>query len=199
MSTPDPRTIAAYRRHAQAYAERFATARANPGLDAFIALIPKGGRVLDLGCGPGHAAAWMAARGLEVDALDASPEMAALARDRFGIEVRVAGFDAVTAKARYDGIWASFSLLHAPKADFPRHLAALNRALKPGGLLHLGMKLGQGEGRDRLDRFYAFYSRDELAGHLDRAGYRIEAETRWAEAGLEGTVTDLIRLTARAA
>jgi hypothetical protein len=45
----------------------------------------------------------------------------------------------------FDGIWASFSLLHTPKAEHSRHIGAMARALRPGGYLYLGMKLGEGE------------------------------------------------------
>ena len=65
--------------------------------------------------------------------------------------------DEIDGEDLYDGIWANFSLLHAPRAAFPLHLMALKRAIKPGGLLHLGMKLGEGEGRDGLGRDHFVY------------------------------------------
>jgi len=36
--------------------------------------VPAGGRALDLGCGPGRNAVWLAEQGYRVDALDLSPE-----------------------------------------------------------------------------------------------------------------------------
>ena len=61
------------------------------------------------------------------------------------IDARLARFDELDAVARYDGIWANFSLLHAPRAEMPGNLARISRALRPGGWLHLGLKLGQGD------------------------------------------------------
>jgi SAM-dependent methyltransferase len=49
----------------------------------------------------------------------------------------------------FDGIWASFSMLHTPKAEHRTHVAAMARALRPGGYLYLGMKLGEGEDATR--------------------------------------------------
>lgn len=57
--------------------------------------------------------------------------MIALARQVPGITTRQARFDEITATAAYDGIWANFSLLHAPRAAFPGHLARLHRRCAP--------------------------------------------------------------------
>ena len=74
--------------------------------------------------------------------------MVDLARRHPGVDAQLAGFDDVSGVAVYDGIWANFSLLHAPKADMPRHLAAVARALRPGGVLSIGLKTGTGEASD---------------------------------------------------
>ena len=43
---------------------------------------------------------------------------------------RQARFDELEVQGVYDGIWANFSLLHAPKSEFPGHLARIRRAGK---------------------------------------------------------------------
>ncbi|MBB93061.1 MAG: SAM-dependent methyltransferase [Rhodobacteraceae bacterium] len=149
----------------------------DPALDHFMARLAPGAAVLDLGCGPGNASAVMAAAGFAVTAVDASAEMVKLAARIEGIEARQARFDEITEIDAYDGIWASFSLLHAPRADFPGHLAALRGALRPGGVLCLGMKLGEGEKVDSIGRFYSYYSEDELRSLLEAAGFSV-ADTR---------------------
>ena len=166
----DPETLATYEARAGEYAARLSRDAPDADLAAFVDALPPGGRVLDLGCGPGNSAAMMRAAGLDAEAWDATPAMVRLARERHGIEARLARFDDLDAESLYDGIWANFSLLHAPRADLPRHLAAIARALRPGGRLHLGMKTGRGEGRDALGRFYAYYGVEELRGLLEGAG-----------------------------
>lgn len=197
----DRDTLAAYAASARDYAARFGKKNhPEQAADAaqFLAHVQKGGRILDFGCGPGQWAATFADAGFAVEATDASPDMAAMAQDRFGITVRVEPFEALVAESAYDGVWASFSLLHAPRASFAGHLSRIHVALKPGGVLYLAMKLGESEGRDRLGRFYAYYSEHELLDGLARAGFHVLSSNRGEGAGLAGSVDPYITLLARA-
>jgi SAM-dependent methyltransferase len=194
----DPRTIAVYDAKAGDYADRFASTEPDRHLSAFIAALPRGAHVLDLGCGPGTASAFLRAAGHVPDPVDASAAMVSMANEHHDIGARLATFDDVEAVAQYDGVWANFSLLHAPRADLPRHLAALHRALKPGGLLHLGMKTGTGEARDGLDRLYSYYSVAELHGMLANAGFTVTATSEGRERGLAGTDDPFVIIEAHA-
>ena len=185
--TVDPTTM-------EIYAER---ASADATLTAFMAALAPGARVLDLGCGPGGSAALILAAGLVVDAVDASAEMVDLAWKLHGIKARVAAFEDLDAVAEYDAVWASFSLLHAPKAAMPDLLVRIKRALRPGGRLGLGMKTGTGEGRDGLGRFYAYYTPDELQDLLTAAGFTVEAQQTGHAVGLDDTDAPWIWITAR--
>jgi SAM-dependent methyltransferase len=195
---PDQQTLAVYAARARDYAQRFSQDRPDRHLAAFIAALPKGAKVLDLGCGTGRAAAFMRDAGLTVDAWDASPEMADLARDLHGIDVTLAAFDALGAKAAYDAIYANFSLLHAPRADMPDNLARIRAALKVGGLFHLGLKTGDGETRDALGRFYAYYQDPELTQLLQGSGFTVLSRDFGAEEGLDGTLAPYVIIKARA-
>ena len=165
-------------------------------LVAFADALPAGGRVLDLGCGPGHAAKYLAERGFESHAWDASPEMIA-AVDTPGVETRVAVFEDLTESAAFDGIYASFSLLHAPRKNFAGHIARIAKALKPGGMLHLGLKTGTGEERDAIGRFYSYFTREEIMAALDANGLSPEWEHEGEELGLAGTMAPFILVRAR--
>lgn len=194
----DRETIAAYDARVETYAGLVERDAPDPALVAFIGRLPAGGFVLDLGCGPAQASATMRDHGLRVDPVDASPEMVRLANETHAIGARVANFDAIEGTAIYDGIWANFSLLHAPPEDFPRYLSALHTALKPRGAFHIGMKLGSGARRDRLGRFYAYYTEAELTGHLETAGFTILDSAKGEDMGLAGDVEPWITLTAQA-
>lgn len=197
----DKQTLDVYAQAADAYAKKFTLEEFSDEareMERLVACLPKGARVLDLGCGPGHWAARMTQAGLSVDAVDASAEMASLAKSLFDVNVRVQPFDQLTLAGPYDGVWANFSLLHAPRAEFPAYLASLHAAMRLKGVLHLGMKLGKGEGRDHLGRFYAYYSEDELRTLVEAAGFRVDRTLLGSGEGLAGKSETYVIVTAHA-
>lgn len=194
---PDDQTLAVYAKRAADYADRFGKAGEGPHMTAFLAHVPPGGRILDLGCGPAHTSAAMMRAGYDVEAWDASPEFVEIARDRYGVNSRLASFDDLDAVETYDAVFANFSLLHAPKSEMPRHLASIARATKPGGVFHIGLKTGTGEKRDTIGRFYAYYEDGELTALLEDAGFVVISRRTGEEPGLDGAVAPWIILLAR--
>jgi SAM-dependent methyltransferase len=132
---------------------------------AFVDLadgFPSTGTALDVACGDGRGAVWLAIRGLRVRGLDVSPEAVALASDlalRAGVgtgcRVEVADLD----EGLPAGEPADLVVCHLFSA--PRLDDALVTALRPGGLLAVAVlsEVGGPPGRFRarpgelLDRF----------------------------------------------
>lgn len=194
----DRETLAVYDASVERYRQTISDDKQKPDRDAFIAAMPEGGAVLDFGCGPGFDAARMAQAGLRVEAWDASPEMANAAGSEPGVTARCARFADLDATAAYDGIWAAFSLLHAPRDDLADLIAAMHRALRPGGTLYLAMKLGAGEHRDPIGRLYTYVTEEELTGWLTAAGFRVARKRTGVSRGLAGTEDPFICLLANA-
>lgn len=111
----------------------------------FLERIPKGGRILDAGCGSGRDSKAFIQQGYRVEAFDATGEMAKLASQHTGLPVKQMTFSDVDAVNRYDGIWCCASLLHVSAAELPDAMAKLARALKPGGIWYVSFKHGDGE------------------------------------------------------
>ena len=193
----DTKTLEIYDGKATEYAKLIAgDPEENPYLEKFIARLPSAGRVLDLGCGPGTAAARMADAGLRVDAIDGSAAMIDMTGRHTGVTAWQATFDDIEGIDIYDGIWANFCLLHASKEAMPRHLNALRTGLKFGGHFHIAMKLGTGSKRDAIGRLYSYYSEPELTALLVAAGFTVIETGYGRTIGLDGTEADWIVVAA---
>jgi SAM-dependent methyltransferase len=184
----------------------------NPGLvamrrralAALSAALPEGGRVLDLGCGPGTDEPDLAALGYRITAIDWSPAMVEEARRRVvsaglsdRVEVRRLGIDEVDAlePGAFDGAWSNFGPLNCV-ADLPPAARAIARCLRPGGILvasvigrvcpwEIGLYLARGEWRRARLRFSRSFVAVPLQGRRIWTRYYSpsEFERAFAEAG----------------
>jgi SAM-dependent methyltransferase len=136
----DDDTLQFYRDNAQSYAEWAKPPSAR--LLRFLALLPSGGSVLELGCGAGNHSAEMIKVGFVVHPTDGSPEMADIASQRLGRPVETMLFDQLDAEQAYDGVWASACLLHAPRGELAGSQARNHPAMKPSGVLYPSCKIG---------------------------------------------------------
>lgn len=193
----DPKTIAFYDSAADRYDNCFESGTGSSALKEFMALLPDGAEVLDLGCGPARASVHMRAAGFRPDPVDASQGMIDLANEAHDIGARMLTFDEIDMVEAYDGVWANFSLLHAPKPDLPRHIAAIAAALRPKGIFHVAMKVGAGEKRDHIERLYTFVTVEELQGLLQDAGFELIATEEGREVGMAGTNDPFVTMRAR--
>jgi SAM-dependent methyltransferase len=110
------------------------------------ALFRRGDRVLALGCGTGEDALTLAARGIRVVGLDASPERIARARAKAserGLGPEDCRFEALrpeeldAAGSAFDGAYSNFGALSG--ADLPRTGALLAAALRPGAAVLISL------------------------------------------------------------
>src|SRR5580693_76700 len=105
--------------------------------------VKKGWRIADIGCGNGVLATEAALMGAEVDAIDISPAMLALAeiyaRDRkAAVRTQSAGLLSFTYQPNsYDLIVSEFTLHHLPDFWKAVALSRIHSALKPGANFYL--------------------------------------------------------------
>ena len=164
----DEETLRFYSSNARAYAGREIAKHTR--LTRFLALLPPGAKVLELGCGAGAASAEMIARGFDVEPTDGSPEMAAEASRRLGRPVATLLFHDLSKVEAYDAVWANACLLHVPRDELADVLALIWRALKDNGHFFASYKTGDAEGRDTLNRYYNYPSPDWLRTNYTSAG-----------------------------
>jgi SAM-dependent methyltransferase len=138
-------------------------------------------RILEVGCGWGEFAARMASElDAEVVAVDLSPRMVELARER-RVDARVGDVQTLAfPDGTFDVAVANWMLYHVP--DLDRGLSELARVLRRGGRLvaatngldHLG-ELWDLVGRDRRSeplRFFAEHGAEALVRHFARVDRR---------------------------
>ena len=137
----------------------------------FLALLPPGALLLDVGCGSGRDSLAFLQQGFRVVALEPCEALASRAEALLQQPVVRRRVQALEEIEAFDGIWACASLLHVPASETPAVLARLARALRPGGVLYASYKLGQGE--REVERFFNDQDEDSLRALLEGASLTV--------------------------
>lgn len=145
MALSDPRKIVVaegYNAVAKRYLEWDAgVAVRNHYLEQLSTLVPAGGRVLDLGCGPGVPVARKLVKKTSVVGVDISAKQFSLARQNVP-EAHIIHADMMALdfpEASFDGIAAFYSLIHLPRGEHAEMLRRIMTWLRPGGVFIASM------------------------------------------------------------
>ena len=195
MSSRDNLTSRFYAENAETYA-RHADAPSRLRLDPFLARLPPGAEILELGCGNGRDSAEMIARNFRVTPTDGTPEMATEAARRLGISVGVLRFGDIDSVSAFDAIWANACLLHVPRSELSHIFARIHRALRPGGVLYASFKAGEAEGNDALGRYYNYPSEAWLRALCDELPWQSLAVDLTHGSAYDAQPTDWLHLLA---
>jgi SAM-dependent methyltransferase len=141
-------------------------------------LLPAGGRALDVACGRGTAAVWLAARGFAVDAVDVSPVALDAGRAlaaREGVTVRWVLHDLDTGlPAGEPDDCGAYDVVVCQRFRDPARYPELAARLAPGGLLVVTVlsEVGEGPGpfRAPAGELRAAFGALEVLHHVERAG-----------------------------
>lgn len=103
-----------------------------------------GQHILELNCGTGHDALALARRGVKVTALDASPSMIAVARNKLATHTELSNIDfrvlrnedLRSVSESFDGAFSNFAGLNCSR-DWSAIASELRRLIRPGGHLLL--------------------------------------------------------------
>jgi SAM-dependent methyltransferase len=129
--------IAYYRARAPEYLSDALAVLRDSKIEAAVDGFAPGGHVLELACGPGTWTPRLLETAATVTAVDASPEMLAIARQRVGHDDRVrfvlADLFTWRPDRRYDVVFFGFWLSHVPLARLAEFWALVDDCLVPGG------------------------------------------------------------------
>ncbi len=174
-------TIKSYDQTVDQYVENVSPQLMNQWHEKFMELLPKNGRILDLGCGFGRDVEIFAEHGFESHGIDLSSNMIARAKaevldGKFLVQdIRDPGYE----DSYFDGLWARASLLHIPKAEIANTLQKWSKLINNKGILFLNIKKGSGEGLESdtryqgQEKFWSYFSETEIIDFLQAAGFNI--------------------------
>ena len=184
----------AYDRMAFGYGiQKFAHNPAVPDLKIFRTYLSEQPLVLDIGCGVGSDAKYLAKAGCNVLGIDLSDAMIAEAQRRVGgVEFQKADFRETNfPDGTFDGIWCSTVFHHVQLKDQPDFIAKCHRFLKSGGAIYISTKRSGttensegwvkeqfgaeagGQGGIEIERFVKKLSDDAFKKLLESAGFEV--------------------------
>ncbi|WP_062987704.1 class I SAM-dependent methyltransferase [Nocardia anaemiae] len=104
------------------------------GMLGVVAELAGGGVVADIGCGPGHVAAYLIARGVRVIGMDLSPGMCGVARRTTSVAVGAADMTALPVRSQsLAGVVCLYAVIHLDEQRRAAAYAEFARVLRPGG------------------------------------------------------------------
>jgi ubiquinone/menaquinone biosynthesis C-methylase UbiE len=176
-----------YDRVAEEYARRlFDELRHKPLdrelLDRFAKRVRNGGRVCDMGCGPGQVARYLKDAGVSAFGLDLSAAMLEQARKlNPDIAFRQGNMLALDlSDGSLAGIAAFYAIVNLPKESLPTVFAEMQRVLAPDGLLLLAFHVGDEVIQENelwglpISMKFRFLQPPEITRQLESAGLVME-------------------------
>lgn len=160
------------------------------GTNKFISFLKKGDLVLDVGCGGGTKSKYLIQKGLNVIGIDFSGKMIEIAKREVpnGTFIVKDLADVETLDYTFDGIFAQAVLLHIPKSKAKEAIQRMVDKLKKRGYLYIAVKARKPGGAEeemcveedygyRYERFFSFFSLEEIKQHMEESGFNIIYET----------------------
>lgn len=167
-----------YNKTAARWAENGYADEAEPVcMDEFCALLPPGGRVLDLCCGAGYESFRLHRRGFQPVGLDLSEASLAIAREKNpGVPFYQGDMlESYPQVGAVDGVICIAGLVHVETADLPLAFRRMGEVLKPGGYLLASVRYGTGRMEERsvteidgetYDRNFIAHNEEELSAAM---------------------------------
>ena len=152
------RTLDFYNNNSKEYIETTLSADMSHLYNDFLKHIPKGGHILDLGCGSGRDSVEFIKQGYNVTAVDGSKELSIAASKLIEQEVICSKFEELQLTEKFHGIWACASLLHVNKNHIVDVIQNVSSNLKINGIFYMSFKYGENEYIDEKGRYFNCYT-----------------------------------------
>ena len=177
----DAATVRTYDMQACIYAAEWEEDQAPPDdLRAAVRAYFNNGLTVDVGCGSGRDAAWLAGQGFEVVGVDASPGLLAEARRRHPevtFDVDVLPSLRGLGDRIFTNVLCETVIMHLVGPDAIAAARRLCSLLAPGGTLYLSWRVGDGtDRRDDAGRLYAAFGTGAVRATLTELDVLLDEE-----------------------
>lgn len=154
------KTLDFYNNNSKSYIESTLSVDMSHLYKDFLKHIPKGGYILDLGCGSGRDSLEFIKQGYNVTAVDGSKELSIAASKLIGQQVICSKFEELKLTEKFHGIWACASLLHVNRKDILDVIKNTSSNLKDNGVFYMSFKYGEKEYIDEKGRYFNCYTEE---------------------------------------
>lgn len=154
------KTLDFYNNNSKSYIESTLSVDMSHLYKDFLKHIPKGGYILDLGCGSGRDSLEFIKQGYSVTAVDGSKELSIAASKLIEQEVICSKFEELQLTEKFHGIWACASLLHVNRKDILDVIKNTSSNLKDNGVFYMSFKYGEKEYIDEKGRYFNCYTEE---------------------------------------
>jgi SAM-dependent methyltransferase len=159
-------------------------------LERLAAIVPPGGRALEIGSGPGRDADYLESLRVAVRRTDAARSFAEIQSER-GKKVDIVDVVEHDLGAPYAAVAALCVLMHVGRDRIDGVLLKIAAALVPGGGFLVSVREGVGE--TPPPAAMTFWSRDDFAARLTTAGLKLEWDDLEVDSAGDAWLTFLAR------
>lgn len=167
-------TINAYSSSAKEYEARVAGLHHVTEGEFFMQRIPKGGKILDVGCADGRDCKVFSERGFKVTGIDLCPEFLEIAQAKvptgtfLNRDMRHLDFK----DNCFDGVWSCASIVHMNRSGVIKFLGEAYRVLKDEGVIYLAAKEGP-QSTPSSAKTYFFYDKKTIKEFIAGSGLKL--------------------------
>lgn len=170
------RTLQSYQDKTQEYIE----GTPNPDetfrawIDEALQLIPKEGKILEVGSGFGRDAEYIKSRGFNIECSDAVPNFVKQLQKK-GLRAHSLDLLKDEIDGKYDMVFACAVLLHFTPEEFKVVVKKIHDALQGGGIFAFSLKKGNGGAwtDEKLDapRYFYYWQLEDLKNTMNECGF----------------------------
>ena len=158
-------------------------------LNEFAGLLPKGAKILDVGCGAGvPVTKFLIDSGFEVIGIDLSERMLKLAREHVPKAkfIKMNMTDLEFEENSFDGLVAFYSIFHVSRKKHSAIFQKFHEILKPDGIMLISLGSKEWEGTEEFhgaEMFWSFYSPEKSLQMIKDIGFEIISEKHISSGG----------------